>query len=87
MAGGDKITSIHGHAIAPPGEPNQQAIDTLTELLEMAKSGEIVGVAASVMHFDSLSSFRVSGRVGGYSMLGALSVIERVLIDINEEAD
>jgi hypothetical protein len=64
-------------------EPNEVCIDALRAVLEMAESGEIVGVAMVALDKDGLGRWEVAGRVGGYSMLGAMEMARSELVDIN----
>lgn len=61
---------------------NPRAVEALEELLEMAWSGEIVGIAAAGMCHDGCGMYRVAGLVGGYSMLGAIDVVRSEVSDI-----
>lgn len=75
------VTSIYGGATGQR-EPNENAISALEELLEMARAGEIVGIAVAGLYHDGCGMYRLAGRVGGYSMLGALDVAKVGLIQI-----
>lgn len=60
-------------AMSPPVmQPCDVTISTLEDLLAQARTGEIIGVVAATQHHDNLSSYRVSGLVGSYSILGAI---------------
>lgn len=79
-----QVVSIFG---GPTGEPrpSEACIQCLERLLEMAKAGEITGVAAASVHHDGTASFDVSGFVGGYSLMGALEMARSSLVEINRE--
>lgn len=81
----DKVVSISGGAV-PTRDPNATCFAVLTKWLEMAKSGEIVGVAMAALHHDGCGSWAVGGTVGGYSMLGALEIAKADLLEINRDA-
>lgn len=66
------VSIIDGGAIKA-GEPNENCIETLEELLADAKIGEIVGISAACVHQDGASSFKYGGCVKKHGMLGALS--------------
>lgn len=76
-----KVTSLFG---GPTGERtvNEIAVAALEELLEKARSGEIVGIAVAALHYDGCGSFQLAGRVGGYSMLGALDEAHSRVMEI-----
>lgn len=80
----DKVVSISGGAV-PTREPNATCIAALTEWLEMARAGEIVGVVMAALHHDGLGSFAICGTVGGYSMIGALEIAKADLVEINRD--
>lgn len=76
-----KVTSLFG---GPTGERvvSEAAVAALDEWLERALSGEIVGFAIAVLHHDGLGAFELAGRVGGYSMLGALDAAHARVLEI-----
>ena len=61
---------------------NENTVAVLEELLEKAKSGEIVGVCAAILYHDKLAGYRIGGFIGGYAMLGALNVMHQECIEI-----
>lgn len=75
------VKSIFG---GPTGvaEPNETCVMTLRQYLEMAEAGEIVGVVIAALNKDGCAGYAVSGRVGGYSMAGALEVARDDLVGI-----
>lgn len=77
----EKVTSLFG---GPTGERtvNELAVAALEEWLAKARSGEIVGVAVAALHCDGLGSCQLAGRVGGYSMLGALDDAHSQVMEI-----
>lgn len=78
------VKSLWGGPCGVP-EPNANAIAVLTELLEKARSGEVIGVSVAVLHHDGLASWRNGGMVGGYALLGALEMVKADLIGILTE--
>lgn len=80
MAG--NVVGIHG---MPTGQPDisDACVDTLRDLLQRAEAGDIIGIGISALHCDGCASFWVSGRAGGYSMIGALEMVKAQLVDIN----
>lgn len=79
------VISIHG---GPTGEkePEDNAIRLLEKLLEQAKSGEAVGVAAAVLQFDGSASWYEAGKVGGFTLAGALEGLRHRINEFNSAA-
>lgn len=77
----DKVVSLRG---GPTGVPEQNAacISVLESWLEMARSGEVVGVAMAGLSADGCGRYAVAGLVGGYSMLGALEIARDELVKV-----
>lgn len=80
-----KVIAIHGGPTGQP-EPNEKTIQVLESWLEMAKSGEIIGVAMAGLCADGYSRYSLAGFIGGYSMLGALDVAKAEILGIVREA-
>lgn len=76
------VTSLFGGPVGLP-EPNDACISTLRKFLEMAEDGEVLGVAIVALDKDACARWAVSGKVGGYSILGALDTAKAELMDIN----
>ena len=76
-----EVVSLWGH---PTGERTvqPQMVEALEGLLEMARAGEIIGGVLAVLHCDGMSSYRMGGTLGGYSVLGALEVAKADLLGI-----
>ena len=68
----------------PTGERavNAALVERLECWLEMARSGEAVGMAGALLHCDGLASYSVAGTVGGYSMIGALEMARMDVVEI-----
>ena len=75
------VKSLFGGPSGAP-EPNERCIALLEEWLEMAKAGEIVGVAMAGLCRDNCARNALAGMVGGYSMIGALETAKAELIDV-----
>jgi hypothetical protein len=75
------VVSLHG---GPTGiaEVNEACVQTLEIWLDMAKSGEIAGVALAGLGFDGCGRYAIGGLVGGYSILGALEMVRSDLVDL-----
>lgn len=78
------VTSLYG---GPTGEPhpNEACIEALEHWLEMARSGEIVGVALVGRRPDRTAGLSVCGVIGGYSMLGALEMARAELVKVSSD--
>lgn len=74
------VVSLRGGPTGLP-EVNAAAVEALERWLEMARSGHLVGVALAGLDCDGCGRWALSGRVGGYSMLGALEVVRAELLD------
>lgn len=79
MAG--QVVAINGEASYADRAINANCVAALEELLEMAKSGEICGIAASYQYHDNLGGYRLAGFVGSFSVLGAVNVMQDQLIN------
>ena len=75
-----EVVAIFGGPTGEP-KPNENTIATLESYLEMAKAGEIIGVAVVALCADGLSRYNIGGFIGGYSMLGALDVCKSDVMD------
>lgn len=75
------VVSIHGGPTGQP-EPSPTCIQVLEEWLEKARSGEIVGVAIAGLCHDSCGCYALAGKVGGYSMLGAVDMAKADLLTV-----
>jgi hypothetical protein len=78
------VTAIFG---GPTGvlSANDACIATLERWLEMARSGEVIGVAVIGLCHDGLARQAAGGKIGGYSMIGALEVVRAYLIESARE--
>ena len=78
------VKSLYGGPTGQP-EPNEFAVQVLSEMLEKSRSGEVLGVIIAVLHHDGLASFQMGGNVGRYSLLGALEMAKADLIEVLSE--
>lgn len=78
----DNVIGLNG---APRGQREVSApcVNVLRDLLERAEAGEVIGVGISALHHDGDASYYVCGRVGGFSMVGALDMVRADLVEIN----
>ena len=84
--GDGKVFALHGGEISS-GKPNETCVKILTELLEMATAGEVVGVMCISNYRDSTGAFSIAGQVGSYSMLGASLVGQQELIKLSTDLE
>ena len=75
------VKSLYGGPTGLP-ERNERAIEVLTDMLQKAQAGEVVGVVVASLHHDGLAGCRIGGVVGGYSLLGAVEMAKIDLISI-----
>lgn len=69
------------HAVNLPPEVNAQLIETLEDLLERARSGEIVGVAYATQYRDqSVTHYWAGSFTGVYTVVGALHTLSIQLV-------
>ena len=61
----------------------ESAISALEAALDAARSGEVVGVAIAMLDYKAMGSYAMAGRIGGYSMIGALEMAKAELIAVN----
>lgn len=73
------IKTIDGREFAPPGEVNLDCIAACERQLEMARSGEIIGVAWAAQCGDG--AFR-RGAAGMYACYGVLASVDLLAADI-----
>jgi len=79
------VVTMHGDKIVAPYEPVDNTIAELEGLLERAKSGEVKGIYAVIVHGDDSASC-TSTLMASYRAVGALSTLaaELSLEIINE---
>jgi hypothetical protein len=65
-------------ALAP--RPNGVLLKELECLLEAARAGRIVGMAAAYQQSDRSVSYSYAGSVGGFGLLGGLDCLKERLI-------
>lgn len=73
------IVSLSGDPIPAPGEADPKIVEICESLLEMASSGEIIGIAASVIRPDDTATLEWGGRVLNLLMLGSLDRLKHTL--------
>jgi hypothetical protein len=76
MVDAPKVVSLRtGAEILQPGEPHPAVVDILEDLLERARSGEIVAISAAVMNADKSAGRYHAGQIS-YTLLGALETLK-----------
>ena len=71
-----EIISLTGGPVVAPGlPPNTDLVEALEWLLDRAKNGQIVGAAVVPMEADGVCPYFLVGRVGGFTMAGAVSAV------------
>lgn len=79
------VVSVHGGPVPMAKENSPALIGYLEELLEQAKSGEILGMAAATMYRDRTTAYSVVGVIEGFSMVGALEMAKATLVNLDLE--
>lgn len=76
MAGTSIIPIRPGVALdAPDNEPNEEVVKRLAELLEMAKAGEIRGIAYAILHPGRFTTYNSLGHTTR-GVIGALTLLQ-----------
>ena len=78
----DKIVSMRGGSVLG-GEPSDTLVKYLEDLLEQARSGHVVGIAAATVEASGVASYSIVGRVGGFGLSGALACAQHLLCETN----
>ena len=69
---------------------NEPCVELLEDMLERAKSGQVIGVAMGILYYDKMSAYAIGGMVGGHSLIGTLDVAKAHLIShhiVEDEQD
>ena len=72
------VVPINSRAIIATAEPNEAVVKELERLLEMAKSGEVLGIAIATVHPGDLTCWRRCG----HQTRGLIGVIELMQYDM-----
>lgn len=76
----DKVVSLRGDPVMAPGEVSPSTVALAERILEMARSGEIQGLVAVMLHSDSAVSYDCTGAVT-FSIVGKLTQVTNYLAD------
>ena len=76
-----QIVSLNG-ADLPIQQPsvNESLVQELERLLQAARAGQIVGMAGTYQHQDSVITYSYAGAVGGYGVLGGIDCLKERLL-------
>lgn len=76
-----EVRSLRGnHPVRHPGNPDPSVVKALEDVLEMARSGEITGVAMTYAFFDGAPGLQWSGLVS-WGMVGRLADLNQRMIE------
>ena len=76
----EKVAHIFGGPVIQR-QVDEQLVAELEHTLEMAKSGEIVGMTSTLLYYDESTSF-ISLGIHTRSTLGCLSILQRRIQDL-----
>lgn len=68
-------------------EPIMACVEALEHWLTLAREGSLVGIAFVGLHSDNRVGYTLTGRVGGFGMLGALHMLQQDIVDVNMEIE
>jgi hypothetical protein len=76
-----QIVSLNGADLATQQPAaNETLVQELERLLQAARAGQIVGMAAAYQHQDRVITYSYAGAVGGYGVLGGLDCLKERLL-------
>ena len=78
----DNVVALRGEYQPLNNEPNDRLVQEIERLLDMARSGEIVGMAGTYLHKDKGASYSFAGIVGSYGLIGGLEFAKARLLSI-----
>jgi hypothetical protein len=76
------ISLRNGQPFPTAPRPNTTVIEELERLLEAARAGEIIGIAASYTHKDKQVTYSYAGSVVSYPMIGGLDCLKERIVRI-----
>lgn len=62
-------------------------VRALEEMLQLAKDGQLVGLAAAMVDYKGDGSYSLSGRISGYNLLGGLEMAKAKIIGFNFDCE
>lgn len=79
------VVSLRGVPLPQPGAPDEDVVEAVKEILVLAESGQIKGIAAAFVWNDDAVGWRLRG-ARGYTLSGALQQIQhRICVGMDEE--
>lgn len=75
-----EIFTLNGQDISDHRKPRLDVIAVAEQLLEAARSGEVIGVVMATSWADGASGHRVAG-VANYSTIGRLEMVKRMILN------
>ncbi len=76
-----QVVSLNGTVLATEvPQPNETLVHELERLLQAARAGQIVGMAAAYQHQDRLITYSYAGMIGGFGLLGGLDCLKERLL-------
>ena len=82
----DNVVSLNG-GLTGERKPSRACVEQLRYLLQAAESGQVIGIAVAALNCDGVAEYRVAGKVGGFSMIGAMDCAKVELLKINMGED
>jgi hypothetical protein len=74
------VTTLHGGAVPKSLEVVEPLVADLERLLEEARSGKVVGVAAAIQFHNDEAGLFVRGRTKPFVVVGALEGVKKILL-------
>lgn len=79
-----EVVRINGCPVHHPGHPDENVINRLEELLEMAKAGEITGIAYAIRFFDQACGDSYIGELDTKTVGALFKIMSRLSRDLDE---
>mgnify|MGYP003543510676 CR=1 FL=1 len=71
----------------PVRQSDPRVVAHLEELLEKARSGEIIGICGAIQYYDNLAGWYTVGATNSFSVVGALQIMQTGLALQHHEAE
>jgi len=82
----EKVISLYGQ-LTGERKVVESAVGAIADWSAKVQSGEAVAVVVVGIYHDGLAGYTVAGKLGGYSVLGAMEMARQYIIDINKAAE
>jgi hypothetical protein len=76
-----EVVDLHGKRIIEPGFISTALVEELEDLLERAKSGEVIGAVIAKHHGDHACSWILCGVINSYGVAGAMASAQKRLLE------